>query len=88
MRTSTKSSGKENLYRMNTATARLVSGITDHVGPELVGMSIASIRSIFGDTYNIPDGARATVNNVEAAETATLNDGDEVVFDRPTGTKG
>jgi len=72
----------------NTDTARLVSGMTDHNGPELVGMSIASIRSRFGETFNIPDGARAVVNGVEAAESATLNPFDEVVFDRPTGSKG
>ena len=73
---------------MSTATARLVSGMTDHQGPELVGMSVASIRSRFGGTFNIPDGARATINNVEASESATLSEGDEVVFDKPTGSKG
>jgi len=73
---------------MSTATARLVSGMTDHQGPELVGMSVASIRSRFGSTFSIPDGARATINGVEAAESATLVADDEVVFDRPTGTKG
>jgi hypothetical protein len=72
----------------NNATARLVSGMTDHVGPELVGMSVASIRSRFGQTFNIPEGARATIDGVEAAESATLSEGSEVVFDRPTGTKG
>ena len=73
---------------MSNGTARLVSGMTDHNGPELVGMSVASIRSRFGSTFNIPEGARATINGVEAAESATLIEGDEVVFDRPTGTKG
>jgi hypothetical protein len=70
------------------ATARLVSGMTDHSGPELVGMSVASIRARYGATFNIPENARAVINGIEAAESATLAADDEVVFDRPTGTKG
>ncbi len=72
----------------NSDTARLVSGYTDHQAPELVGMSVASIRNRFGSTFNIPEGARATINGIEALESATLIADDELVFDRPTGTKG
>jgi hypothetical protein len=73
---------------MSTATARLVSGYTDHVSADLVGMSVASLRNRYGSTFNIPDGARATINGVQASEEACLAEGDEIVFDRPTGTKG
>ncbi len=73
---------------MSNETASLVSGYTDHTGPELVGLSVASIRSLYGDTFNIPAGARATINGIEVAEAATLSADDEIVFDRPTGSKG
>lgn len=72
----------------NPATARLVSGYTDHTSADLVGLSVASIRSQYGSTFNIPDGARATINDRAAEEATTLNADDELVFDKPTGSKG
>jgi len=69
-------------------TARLVSGYNEVDLVELVGLSVASIRSRYGSTFHIPDGARATLNGVNATEDATLAGGDEIVFDAPTGTKG
>lgn len=69
-------------------TATLISGYTEFESEDLVGLSVASIRSRYGSTFNIPQGARATVNGVAAAEDATLQAGDSLVFDAPTGTKG
>jgi hypothetical protein len=69
-------------------TATLISGYTDFSSEDLVGLSVASIRSRYGSTFSIPDGARATINGVAAAEDATLQAEDELVFDAPTGTKG
>ncbi len=69
-------------------TARLVSGYNEFDSSDLVGLSVASIRSRYGSTFNIPDGARATISGVAAAEDATLVAGDEIVFDAPTGSKG
>jgi hypothetical protein len=71
---------------MNTAT--LVSGYNDWTTSDIVGLSIASIRSRYGATFNIPEGARATVNGVQVAEDAVLQAGQELVFDAPTGAKG
>jgi hypothetical protein len=72
----------------NTATARLISGYTEFDSNDLVDMSVASIRSRFGATFNIPSGARANINGIEASETAIVKAGDDIVFDAPTGSKG
>ena len=69
-------------------TARLISGYSEYESTDLVGLSVASIRSRFGATFNIPEGARATINGVVAAEDAILAAGQELVFDAPTGAKG
>ena len=69
-------------------TARLVSGYTEHVSADLIGLSVASIRNLYGSTFNIPNDARATINGLPASEEITLTADDELVFDKPTGTKG
>ena len=74
--------------RKDMETATLISGYTEFESEDLVGLSVASIRSRYGSTFNIPTGARATMNGVVAAEEATLGVEDTLVFDAPTGTKG
>jgi hypothetical protein len=69
-------------------TARLISGYNESDLTDLVGLSVASIRSRYGSMYNIPDGARATIDGRAAAESDTLGAGSEITFDAPTGTKG
>lgn len=69
-------------------TATLISGYTEFASEDLIGLSVASARARYASTFNIPDGARATLNGVLASGEAILAPGDELVFDAPTGTKG
>lgn len=70
------------------AIATLVSGYARIENADLVGLSVTSARSRYGTVASIPSGARATINGREAAEDQTLSEGDILVFDQPTGTKG
>ena len=71
-----------------TRSAKLVSGYSNVENSDLIGLSIASIRNRYGSIASIPSGARATVNSHPMDEGYTLVNGDELVFDMPTGSKG
>ena len=74
---------------MSATTAHVVSGITDSNSDQYVGLSIASIRSKYGTMLAIPQGSRAVLNGAEVTDETTIVESfDELVFDRPTGTKG
>jgi len=72
----------------NSAQATLISGYARIDASNLVGLSVASARNMYRQGASIPASARATLNGGEAADGDILEEGDILVFDEPTGTKG
>lgn len=69
-------------------TARAVCGSENLKLSEFVGMTVAAIRSEYGDLLNIPGDATALVNGKSKEDSYTLKAKDELVFSRPVGQKG
>jgi hypothetical protein len=68
--------------------AVLVSGYARIEAANLVGMTVACARSMYKLGASIPESARATLNGRVVTGDAIIGDGDVLVFDEPTGTKG
>lgn len=72
----------------NNPQATLISGYARIDAANLVGLSVASARNMYKQGASIPESARATLNGAEAEGDTILAEGDILVFDEPTGTKG
>ena len=66
----------------------IISGASRLTGQALTGLSVAQVRSRFGEALNIPSKATVTVNGVAVADSQVLVDGEEIVFAKPLGQKG
>ena len=55
---------------------------------QLAGRSVASIRADFSSPYNLSADYEARLNGQAVEGTATVSDGDKLVFTLPTGEKG
>ena len=73
---------------MASGSNTLISGASRLTGQALTGLTVAQVRSKFGDALNIPSKATVTVNGHTVPETQVLVDGEEIVFAKPTGQKG
>lgn len=69
-------------------SAVLVSGYARIEAANLVGLSVASARHMYKQGASIPESARATLNGRVVTGETIIADGDLLVFDEPTGTKG
>lgn len=69
-------------------TARVMCGSEKLRLSVFIGMSLADIRSEYGDLLNIPADAAALVGGKAKGEDYTVKANDEVVFSRPVGQKG
>ena len=54
----------------------------------VVGLTVGEVRRRFHDARNIPDNARATINGAAVDEDEVVDNGDELIFSRPLGSKG
>lgn len=55
---------------------------------DLEGLTVGAIRRRYAGTFNIPAEARPNLNGRTASETDEVEDGDELVFAKPSGSKG
>jgi hypothetical protein len=70
--------------------ATLMAGSARLQDPSLDGRSVASVRSQYAGIHNIAPEAPAIVNGcrVQDETTAVLQASDELLFAKPSGTKG
>lgn len=73
---------------MSAGSNTLINGATKLTGQSLSGLTVAEVRSRFGDALSIPKGASVTVNGHAVSETQKIVDGEEIVFAKPLGQKG
>lgn len=52
------------------------------------GQTIGEIRSALAGPFNIPSGARATLNGCAATDRDRVHDGDELNFVKASASKG
>lgn len=69
-------------------SATIISGLDRITSDSLVGKSVAEIIQDFRDVANIPSDANASVDGEPVDNSYIVEDGDKVVFTRPTGSKG
>lgn len=68
--------------------ATVVSGNDKLKLESLVGQSVADIEDRYADDLHIPEDASILVNGREVDSSYTLKAGDQLVFSKPTGSKG
>lgn len=55
---------------------------------DVEGRSVGTVRHDLARTFNIPDGAQATINGKNVPDSTILADGDELSFVKATARKG
>lgn len=70
------------------STITVISGTVRQEIELTEGEDLASVVARIGAQFNIPDTSTPLVDNEVVEMTAVLADGSEVVFSKPTGSKG
>lgn len=70
------------------ATFRLSNGPVSLEIEDADCEDVDSILSRYGAQFNIPSNATAQVNGTDAEGSTPVSNGDEVAFNKPTGSKG
>lgn len=68
--------------------AKIVSGVNEITSNALNGRTVSDVRRTHSATLNIPTNATAFVDGEQVTNDYILEDGDELEFVRPAGTKG
>lgn len=68
--------------------AQIKSGVYSAENAAAVGKTIAEVRGMFQNKFNIPDGAAAFNGKQRVDEDYVVREGDQIQFSRVTGEKG
>jgi len=69
-------------------SATVISRIETLTDEGLVGLTIAQVRTDFGEALNIPEDALAFLNGAELSEDDVVQAGDKIRFNLSVGEKG